>query len=361
MSSAQEIAGTADELRPTVSVVIPTFNRERWLPRSIGSVQAQSFPDWELLVVDDGSTDSSWKLLEQLAAGDPRIRPLKNARTKGVSGARNTGIDAARGEFVAFLDSDDEWLPEHLADSVAALLSPQRHLDGVTSVAERRNWDAQEKFGRAHAAPPVADPSAGAVGAVDGDKIFDLCLNGKCPLEVQTLVVRRSAVQEQRFPEDLRMCEDVFFFMLALRRGLRIGWMSDVHVTMWAHDANTTTAGGRQMAADERVRMYEAVDLMAKRVMDSFSLAPDQLRRVRLRRAEIRFWQIGYAGHLQAGRFQDAWRSFQIALQLDPWNLRFRRTALTSWLKHAMGLPWRQRDRQTEAESLRPSVESARR
>ena len=102
---------------PVVSVVIPAFNRTDTILRSVTSVVAQTFADWEAIVVDDGSTDDT----AAIATGfDPRIRIIRQ-ENQGLSAARNTGVAAARGEYLAFLDSDDEWRPEHLAICVAFL------------------------------------------------------------------------------------------------------------------------------------------------------------------------------------------------------------------------------------------------
>jgi len=94
-----------------VSVVIPTYNRARFVTRAVESVLAQTYADYEIIVVDDGSTDDT---KEALRPYESRIRSLCQENA-GVSAARNTGISAARGEWIAFLDSDDEWLPEKLA------------------------------------------------------------------------------------------------------------------------------------------------------------------------------------------------------------------------------------------------------
>lgn len=102
-------------MKPRVSIVMPTYNRHDTILRAIGSVRAQSFDDWELLVVDDGSTDGTSDCVEGL---DPRLRVLRQ-ENQGVAGARNTGLAAARGELVAFLDSDDAWPSHHLALATA--------------------------------------------------------------------------------------------------------------------------------------------------------------------------------------------------------------------------------------------------
>lgn len=103
---------------PLVSIVTPVYNAARWLPETLATVKAQTFTDWEHLLVDDGSSDGSAKIVQQAAHSDPRIRLLRAPRNAGPSAARNIALDAARGRFIAFLDADDLWLPEKLARSV---------------------------------------------------------------------------------------------------------------------------------------------------------------------------------------------------------------------------------------------------
>jgi glycosyltransferase involved in cell wall biosynthesis len=103
---------TSGPARPTVTVVIPTFNRAAVVGRAIRSVLSQTCQDLELIVVDDCSTDGT----EQAVRGfsDNRIKYIRHDRNRLAGAARNTGIRCAQGEYVAFLDSDDEWLPEKL-------------------------------------------------------------------------------------------------------------------------------------------------------------------------------------------------------------------------------------------------------
>src|SRR5438132_3254976 len=95
---------------PAVSVIVPTFQRREYVVRAVGSVLAQTYEDFELIVVDDGSTDGTG---EALAGLDGRLRYLWQ-ENRGTGAARNTGLRLARGEIVAFLDSDNRWLPHHL-------------------------------------------------------------------------------------------------------------------------------------------------------------------------------------------------------------------------------------------------------
>jgi glycosyltransferase involved in cell wall biosynthesis len=106
---------------PFFSVVIPTYNRARSIGEAVRSVQAQTFTDWELIVVDDGSTDDTAQVLAPICAADPRVRYIHQQNAER-SAARNTGIAAARGSYICFLDSDDVHLPTHLSAIHARIL-----------------------------------------------------------------------------------------------------------------------------------------------------------------------------------------------------------------------------------------------
>ena len=104
---------------PKVSVIIPTYNRANLLPRAVRSVLSQTYLDYEIIVVDDCSTDSTPEVVA--AWKDERVRYISHSVNRRQSGALNTGIENARGEYVAFLDDDDEWLPIKLGNQIAAL------------------------------------------------------------------------------------------------------------------------------------------------------------------------------------------------------------------------------------------------
>jgi len=104
---------------PTVSVVIPTYNREQLIDRSIESVLSQTYQDFEIIVVDDASTDNTKAVINSF--DDDRIRYVRHSENKGEAAARNTGIKIARGEYIAPQDSDDEWFPQKLAKQIELL------------------------------------------------------------------------------------------------------------------------------------------------------------------------------------------------------------------------------------------------
>jgi len=109
-----------NQTAPLVSVVLPTFNRPEYLPNAIDSVFAQTFTDWELIIADDGSTGEALTYLRRIAQR-PRVRLIRFEHTGNPAFLRNAGIGEARGEYVAFLDSDDLWAPVKLELQLASL------------------------------------------------------------------------------------------------------------------------------------------------------------------------------------------------------------------------------------------------
>jgi len=97
-------------LMPEISVIIPSYNRVTLLPRAVASVSGQDFDDLEILIIDDGSADNTAEVVAGLSAAEPRICYIVHPHNKGEAAARNTGLRAARGRFIAFLDSDVSWI-----------------------------------------------------------------------------------------------------------------------------------------------------------------------------------------------------------------------------------------------------------
>ncbi|MCK9510363.1 MAG: glycosyltransferase [Pigmentiphaga sp.] len=135
-----------------VSVIMPCFNAAATLDQAVRSVRDQNYGNWELWIVDDASTDESRAIASRHARDDARIRLLSNRHRKGAAGARNTGIQAAEGEFIAFLDADDYWLPAKLGRQVAAMQAEQ----AVFSATSYQRIDARgQPLGRFSIQPRI--------------------------------------------------------------------------------------------------------------------------------------------------------------------------------------------------------------
>ncbi len=180
--------------QPIVSVVIPTFNRANLLPRAISSVLAQTFSNFELIIVDDGSTDNTAEVVNEFA--DPRIRYIALGKNCGGSHARNQGIQSARAEFVAFLDSDDEWLPKKLELQLARLQSSD---DPYATVVYCLGYEYYESVQRKKLPNLIAH---------EGD-VFNNLLRGWLPSTTSLFLSKRSSlVDVGGFDESLPSFQD---------------------------------------------------------------------------------------------------------------------------------------------------------
>jgi len=221
---------------PDVSIVLATHNRAACLPRAIASALAQEGARLELIVVDDASTDGTPACLANLA--DPRLRVVRAARNLGPSGARNLGLEAARADLVAFLDSDDAYRPGRLAVPRAAFMAEPDLVCVLSSAV---------KFDRA--APREARIPAVrlAPAAFEWALIADLI-----PVEATSMTVRRApALAVGGFCEALRLTEDREFLIRLARKGAGRLVPDLLWEKSWVDDSlsNQWTAAGRGLIA----------------------------------------------------------------------------------------------------------------
>jgi glycosyltransferase involved in cell wall biosynthesis len=140
-------------MTPFFSVIICTYNRASLLPRALDSLLAQTEGDWEAIVVDDGSTDDTFEVVQRYAASDARITCVQRDRRGGVAAARNAGITRSTGLFVTFLDSDDAYAEDHLETRKLMLLdrpSTQLLLGGITIIGDPYVVDRFDPTKRVH-------------------------------------------------------------------------------------------------------------------------------------------------------------------------------------------------------------------
>lgn len=185
---------------PLVSVVVPTYNRGRLLPRCIESILAQTYQNLEVLVVDDGSTDDTRDVVGGLAA-DARVRYLPLPTNQGANAARNAGIRQSTGALVAFLDSDDEWLSEKLAVQVDAFRTLPEPFGAVYCA-----YFVKHDHRRRALLPQVVE--------VDGNAL-PVLLNGWCPATPSMFMLRRDVFSAAGiyFDEEMRTLQDLDFWI----------------------------------------------------------------------------------------------------------------------------------------------------
>jgi glycosyltransferase involved in cell wall biosynthesis len=202
---------------PTVSVIVPTYNRASAVQRTVDSVLDQTYEDFEVIVVDDASTDDTVEVVESY--DDPRVTLVSHETNQGGSAARNTGIEAASGTYIAFLDSDDEWLPRKLERQVETL---ERRDDewvaaycGVRMVRESDPGPVGQVLEHLFSRRRVTE------GAEGGEELVRAVLTDDLHTSAgSTLIVRADVVRDiGGFDESFDRFQDSEFLIRVLKQG----------------------------------------------------------------------------------------------------------------------------------------------
>lgn len=226
---------------PLVSVIIPTFNRREVLPRAIDSVLNQTLKDWELIIVDDASTDGTQDYLKKL--NDQRIKCVFLDKNRGVSHARNRGFDQARGQWIALLDSDDEWLPHRLQSQLDfALKNPEIPLIHGEEIWIRKGKRVNPK----------------KIHQKSGGRLFSRALH-LCLISPSATLMRSSLYKDlSGFREDYPVCED-YEMWLRVCCQYDVGFIKDPIINKY---------GGHE---DQLSARYFAMDYWRVKAMDEIS------------------------------------------------------------------------------------------
>jgi len=224
---------------PLVSVVIPAYNAAPYIGSTLESVFAQTFTDYEVLVVNDGSPDTP-ALELALQGQQSRIRYLKQ-ENRGPSSARNTGIRAAQGKYVAFLDSDDFWLPQHLGKQVARLQSnPSLQMVYANGLYLRGDIPVGILFDTSPQSLPID---------------LDCLLHERSTVITSSVLVLRQALMNVgMFDEQLRRVEDYDLWLRLVQSGARISFTREIQIR---HRQSNGLAANWKLMRQALIQVYE--------------------------------------------------------------------------------------------------------
>ncbi|MFS8084067.1 MAG: glycosyltransferase family 2 protein, partial [Acidobacteriota bacterium] len=284
---------------PKVSVIIPAYNVAPYIGETLESVFAQTFTDFEVIIVNDGSPDTCEfeRVLEPFMKC---IRYLKQDN-RGASAARNAGLRAAQGEFVAFLDADDLWLPSYLEDQLAVLRQRNCDLVCADALIVGDSPDAGRTYFEAVMNSAPAD-----------DVTFLDLLSGERSLITSGVLARREQVLEVGlFDENLRNAQDLDLWLRLARRGTRIAYQPR---TLLQYRSRLNSLTG------DAINSHRRELLIFEKVEQSFGLTPEERAEVepviRNRRALVQY-ELGKL-YLLPREFTHAREAFALSNSLRP-------------------------------------------
>ncbi|AEH45609.1 glycosyl transferase family 2 [Thermodesulfatator indicus DSM 15286] len=314
---------------PLVSVIIPTYNRAFLLREAIFSVINQTFQDWELLIIDDRSTDNTKEIVSDLARKEPRIKYLTNKFKKGPAGARKYGIQNARGEYIAFLDSDDLWKPWHLEKAIF-LLTKYKYIDWfyadvelvknnnvIISSIKKKNWHGRTKFSYLELEPNFF--------LFNDQEFLYKAIKYEIYAGLQTSVIKKSTFNFVNFNEDVRIGEDKLLVYEAILSGLKFAYLLNIHATYRVHENHLSNVYSQDLFSQEK-KILEYTKHY-KILLERLPASRKRERSLVIKKlSQIYFWDIGYSLFWQNLNTDKAFYYFKKALKIYPFNLLLWKT-----------------------------------
>lgn len=258
-----------------ISIIMPCYNAVTHLPQCVGSVLAQTQSDWELIIVDDGSSDASWQEIQRLALTDPRIRVFHQPNS-GAAAARNRALLEARGIYIAFLDADDTWCPEFLETMVAAFDN-----DPSAEIA----YCGWQNIGLGKGCnDPFCPPEY-----ENSDKTESLLIGCRWP--IHAAMIRNQTMHSIRFDESLTSCMD---YDLWLRLGTILRLIRVPRVLAYYHHH-----GGNQITSNQSLIAFNHLRVQQKFLSENPAvrdmLGKGRIREITdgelLKRGYVNYWK----------------------------------------------------------------------
>jgi len=235
---------TQPKNNPIVSIIVPSYNRADFLPRAIKSILSQAFKDFEVIVVDDCSTDNTREVVSSF--NDERIRYIRHDSNKGAGAARNTGIKDAKASYIAFLDSDDEWLPEKLGEQINRIQS----LPNKVGVVYCNRNVIIEKTGRIKNIPiPRARGNAHA-------EILRYCALPSC-----STLIRKICFEKVGFFDETLPCLEDWEMWMRVSKHYEVDLIQKVLAKSYIHGEQLTTEPEGKIQARETILRKHYDDL----------------------------------------------------------------------------------------------------
>lgn len=323
---------------PSVSIVIPVYNRGKFVQTAIESIQKQTFQDWELIIVDDGSTDNSVEVCRKKFTEIKNPCILELQENAGAGAARATGIKHCNGTYIAFLDSDDAWHAGHLESCVSALES-NSDVDWVCTDMERivalTNEVRQQSVFH-------DNEEKAAFLRLNCEQRADLCVLPSEGLtehlilydgfhSLQCSVMRSSIFESIDFPL-FRVGEDRVLAILAAAAGFTLAYIDEVQVSFYIH-TNHTAAVEKDLNCFRRSiiirELITAYDSLSSKFKNSKSCS----KALRQRLAKEHFWTLGYNTFWMGGAHKAAIAEYIVAIKKSPSNLTLWKTTFACLLK----------------------------
>lgn len=326
---------------PKVSIICPLYNAVRFLPSGIDSIKKQTFLDYEIVAVNDGSTDNTEEMLFELTKDISDKLVYKKQENGGGFAARNTGLDLARGEYIAFFDIDDLWEEHHLADcfkyleenpDVDWVYAQNRIVDITTDKVLTENSFVDYR-GNPRPVSRLETEDRGSLSVIRDPKAIVCQILDGIWCGQQFSLIRKKVWGNYRFSASYRNeGADQLSVIRSLNRGFVFAYINNIHGTYVVHDSNAS-AGARGASLEKYLRLRNALIRGFEEIQAEEKLSGDANCAIRKRIANEYFWNIGYNLFSARGMKREARESYLKGLKSWPYSFSMWKTFLLSYFR----------------------------
>jgi glycosyltransferase involved in cell wall biosynthesis len=321
------------EVYPQVSIIVPVFNRQNLVGQLIKTVLNQTFSDWELLLIDDSSTDATVDTIKKLSNGDSRIKIANNMHLKGPSGARNTGLDLANGKYITYQDSDDEWIAGHLETMVYYLEKYPDKIDVMSANPLRKYLETNEVFNYDQInIDEISHTKVEEAYLIDTDVLFDTQLKGRA-ITTQCMIGKADIMKSVRWNEKLNAAVDIMHNLALCALRIKVGHIQEYHAIYWAHNDNLTNCGGHH-SAKRMEKVHSAFVLYWQLVLKEFTLNEGQTKFVKNELAKTFAWHLAYHTYEPQKKYLEAISCYREAIKLQSFDFKIWLALMKAYLKY---------------------------
>jgi glycosyltransferase involved in cell wall biosynthesis len=323
-----------------VSIILPTYNRINFLPSAFTSLLQQTHQDWELIIVDDGSDDGSEALIAEYQHKLQQPCLYIKQENAGPAKARNTGILKAKGDYVAFFDSDDTWDDDHLASAVA-VLDNSDDIDWIYFACRRVQLNDKRllcpsTFYTQHKQNILFDcvkEKRENVCLLDNQLSSIAQIKTGIDSGLQNSVIRHTVFKKHLLP-DFRIGEDRLFILQALKSNSTLAFVDKVTVTYFVHEQNTSDTNVNSVDIEKRVSAMELLLESYEQSFDLLVLNKHEIKALKHKLSEDYFWKLGYALHAQNKQYKHALKAMMKGIYYNPYRLKYYKSVLATLFKY---------------------------
>lgn len=325
---------------PLISIILPLYNAEQFLRDGLTAVKQQSYINWELIVVNDGSTDSTANIFNELTNNWQQNIKFLEQENAGPYAARNLALDQVKGDYIAFLDIDDLWYGFHLAEHLQ-LLEDNPEIDWVYAankmidLTDNRKVITESNFyqsGKAKDFLKLKNKTIANAKLITDKKAVICQLESGLQLGYQFSLSRRKVFKDYRFSVSFRsQATDQVGVIHALKSGFNIAYTTKVHGDYMVHSSNSSAAS-KTISQEKALQIRTTMVNGFKELKEQCDFSKAELAAIDKRIANEYFWNIGYNIYLKNNQLNLARQFFLKGLKLTPFNVSMWKSYLVSFL-----------------------------